>query len=215
MRSDMGNGYNYQQQHPNFHHRRSVNNFMPMLCRVSMRDIKLPKWHERSSSSTGADPSSPKVSCIGQVKRNSRVTGFPTSYKFTPNTTANKTQIHHLKYTKLKKLFSGKHLTTTPTATAASSARITCGRRRPRSASDGNNDYVEDLVKMGEIDPPLPVVIKKKFGPAGGEVNLWMRRSGGTAAAAAAAASSSTLRGLQIQPIHIPSNIHLLPPTTL
>ncbi|CAK9168143.1 unnamed protein product [Ilex paraguariensis] len=200
----MGNGYHQSHlHHQNFHNRST---FLPTLCRVSIKDIKLSRAHSSSSD----DPSSPRVSCMGQVKRNNKVNGFPTPYKFhspTSTTTKAHPHNHHMKYTKLKRLLSGKNLTaTTTTAPAAAIATssgcnsrrgmIICDTRRPRF-----NYHNNVPVNIVELDPPLPVV-RRVEPPATGrdEGNLWKRRSGKMA-----------LKGLQIEQINVPDNQYLPP----
>ncbi|THF98664.1 uncharacterized protein LOC114313938 [Camellia sinensis] len=204
----MGNGYNQQQQQ----HLHERSTYLPMLCSrsrfTSIKDVHLPKcqhhYHHHlhlSSSSKSNDPSSPRVSCMGQVNRNnSRVIGLPTSYRFTTTTT-------NIKYHKLKRLFSGRNLTTTTTTTAAA----TRGRGHIKSSDD--NDYGPAPVNIAALDPPLPVVkrVQQQAVDGGDGVNLWKRRSGGAA-----------LKNLQLQQIHIPNNNnnnnddnHYLQPTTV
>ncbi|KAI3460620.1 hypothetical protein Pfo_017283 [Paulownia fortunei] len=210
----MGNGYDHHSiHHHHYFHQKTI--FLPMFCRLSIKDIKLHNHHKDPISAD--EPSSPKVSCMGQVKRNNRVIGFPAP---TPVTT------HHHKYSKLKKLFSGKTLlppttssmpTTTPGCAAASgggrsgskscrSSREVCvnNLRRLKLKNDGDKceqDCVK-LVNIGELDPPLPVV--KRVAPPGvgrDEVNLWKRRFNGAA-----------LKSLQIEQIRLP-NSNSQPPT--
>ncbi|GFP87604.1 hypothetical protein PHJA_000904100 [Phtheirospermum japonicum] len=158
-----------------------------MFCRLSIKDIITLNHHRKNPISAADEPSSPKVSCMGQVKRNNRVIGFPAAAAgaAVPGATH-----HHryskLKYSKLKKLFSGKTLL-------------------PPTAASGGGAAAASAA-AGEIDPPLPVV--KRAAPprvGGDEVNLWRRRFNGAAA----------LKGLQIEQItRLPnSNICSQPPT--
>ncbi|CAI9764058.1 unnamed protein product [Fraxinus pennsylvanica] len=190
--------------------------FLPMLCKVSIKDIKLNHYKNQSSS---ADPSSPKVSCMGQVKRNNRVISFPTTYRLTAAATsaaAVNHHHHHNKYTKLKKLFSSKALmpATTSTATIATSRR-SCRSSREMCVVDSRKSKIKDQesvkeVNIDELDPPLPVVkrVQQPQAAAAGfggrdEVNLWKRRFGG-----------ATIKSLQIEQIQLP-NDNVLPPTTV
>lgn len=75
----MSNGYKHHHRHRHHHHNQNIHHttttFLPLLCKASTQDIKvqqvvLPKF--------SGDPSSPRVSCIGHVKRSNKVTGFPT-----------------------------------------------------------------------------------------------------------------------------------------
>ncbi|KAM3360877.1 hypothetical protein P3S68_015731 [Capsicum galapagoense] len=197
----MGNGYNNHHEQQLYHHIRngSTTFFLPMLCRLSIKDVKLHNSkHPPPSSSTHSrdnrnEPCSPKVSCMGQVKRNNRVNGFPTTAITGPVNPK-------VKYTKLKKLFSAKNFT-------------------PRNSNDGqvlkrsvtvvdsrkstklNDKLVHVEVNISELDPPLPVVKKVNLAPVDG--GLWKRRSAGAA-----------LKSLQIQQIHLPDHNNLVQPTT-
>ncbi|XP_027090377.1 uncharacterized protein LOC113750232 [Coffea eugenioides] len=217
----MGNGYNY-----NHHlHQQSFynkNSFLPLLCRVSIKDVKLREYKDRSCSFSD-DPSSPKVSCMGKVKKTNRLIGFSTPYRLTAatattaTTTAKTNTNHqgHFKHKKLRRLFSGKNLITSfPATSSSSNTRYGAGNARScreiilrrsgsrRSSKINNDDGGIDHVSISELDPPLPV-IKKVQQPC--EVNLWKRRSGGPA-----------LKSLQIEQIHVPRNNHLpLPAQTV
>ncbi|KAH6763747.1 hypothetical protein C2S51_014996 [Perilla frutescens var. frutescens] len=194
--------------------------FLPMFCRLSIKDVKI----NTAPPISAADPSSPRVSCMGQVKRNNRVTGFPATAA---------TIIaahHHHKHTKPRKVhFSTKTLLPNPPAAAAApsagrksgsrscrSNREMCVRDSRRSSSVANNSYDRDnnyqdcvkvVVDISKMDPPLPVV--KRVAPPQGncrdEVNLWKRRSNG-------------MKSMQIEPINLPGNKFpppLPPPTTV
>ncbi|KAG2709169.1 hypothetical protein I3760_05G226100 [Carya illinoinensis] len=210
----MGNEYN------RFHHQGlhlySRTTFLPILCsRTSMKDVAiLPKWEDRSVSSD--DPLSPKIGCMGQVKRNNRVVGFPTSQKLTlttkhnANSSSSSNSNDSVKYSKLMKLFSCKSLaaTTTATTVTAPATTVRCRSRRRVNMSGAigrkSNHSSENRVSISivDLDPPLPV-IKRVQKPQGEEVdNLWKRRSGGVA-----------LKTLQLQQIHHPK--HHLQPTTV
>ncbi|XP_060192376.1 uncharacterized protein LOC132621913 isoform X2 [Lycium barbarum] len=151
----MGNGYNQhhqqQQQQQLYHHIRNGNNsfFLPMLCKLSIKDVKLQNTKNPSSSnnisSDNNEPCSPKVSCMGQVKRNNRVTGFPTPITGPVNP--------KVKYPKIKKLFSGKNRSSVTVVKESSK------------------------INISELDPPLPVV--KKVKTVNEDGGLWKRRSGG------------------------------------
>ncbi|KAL3641787.1 hypothetical protein CASFOL_012602 [Castilleja foliolosa] len=181
----MGSGYDHRQLHPK-------NIFLPMFCRLSIKDIITLNHHRKNPISAATDePSSPKVSCMGQVKRNNRVVGFPPAAGAT----------HHRRYSKLKRLFSGKTLL--PPATASGGGKTQSKSFRfsgevcvkKQSKLKLKNECEQDCVKVvniGEIDPPLPVV-KRAATPGGccDEVNLWRRRFNGAAA----------LKGLQIEQV--------------
>lgn len=205
----MGNkSYNHHHLH---HHKNASSSpptpptstiFLPLLCRVSIKDtvLNLPKCPKKD------DPSSPKVSCMGQVKRrhnNKLLLPFPTP----PTAT---TATAKVKYTKLKKIFSGKSVFLTTTTTSSVSCRGTSkdqmiDRRRTRSkCKSGDHGHHENgavvvPLNLAELDPPLPVVKKVQQPPCGGVggeegVSLWKRRSGGEG-----------LKGLQIQQFQLPN----------
>jgi len=197
----MGNEYNRFNNHQNQHLDPRAT-FLPMLCsRTSIKDVVLPSWKDRSASFSD-DPLSPKIGCMGQVKRNNRVVGFPvtSSHKHITNNNNNN---NAAKYSKLKKLFSGKNLATPTTVAAAASCRI---RRQVdvNSASEPKSNHrSESCVSVVDMDPPLPVIKRPVQKPEAGEgENLWKRRSGGVA-----------LKTLQLQQIHHPK--HRLQPTTV
>ncbi|OAY58214.1 uncharacterized protein LOC110609700 [Manihot esculenta] len=196
----MGNGYNH---HQNMHlHYKST--FLPMLCsRPSIKDVALPKLEDRSMSFS-TDPLSPKIGCMGQVKRhNNKIVGIPSSNKITITTTRNDTPSSVVKYSKLKRIFSAKN---SFTASIPNSTSTSC-RRRGVNGARGSKiiaDSKENSVSINieNMDPPLPV-IKKLHKPADGEVDtLWKRRSGGVA-----------LKNLQLQKIQL--NSHNIAPTTV
>lgn len=208
----MGNGYNHHHHHQQqqlYHHIRngSTSLFLPMLCRLSIKDVNLHNSKDPCSSTTNLsrdnhnEPSSPKVSCMGQVKRNNRVIGFPTPYKPTSSTPVNPKLV---KYTKLKKLFSAKNFTPRNSAGREILKRsvTVVGSRKFSKLNDRDNGSKIVEVNLSELDPPLPVVKKVKPPPADG--GLWKRRSGGAA-----------LKNLQIQQIHLATDNNLLQPTTV
>lgn len=185
----MGNGYNQHHQQQLYHHIRhgSTSFFLPMLCKLSIKDVKLQNSKTAVSSSasgTHNEPSSPKVSCMGQVKRNNRVIGFPAPYR--QNSSITGPLNSKVKYTKLKRLFS-----------------FTPGDRKSTKVNDRNGSKINVVeLNVSELDPPLPVV--KKVNPAPADGGLWKRRSGGAA-----------LKSLQIQQIHLPIHSTSLQPTTV
>ena len=213
------------------HHQRNTL-FLPMLCsRPSIKDVGLPiRYVNRPSpspaSSSGDDPLSPRISCIGQVKRNNRIIGFPTAHHDRSpltNTTLitttkhkkNDNNSHVVKHSKLKKFFSSKNLTaaavTNPSTVAVSGAgEGGRGRRRRQVVNGGNgscgieskSENCVSEIDIVNMDPPLPVIKKPARGQEGESESLWKRRSGGVA-----------IRGLQLQQIHHPR--HHLQPTTV
>jgi len=115
---------------------------------------------------------------MGQVKINSKIDGFPTSNKLTVTTKNN----NNVKYSKLKRIFSGKNLT----GTTASIARSTAHRRREVMVNGASGPKIDDSkensvsVSIENMDPPLPVIKKVQQPADGGEASsLWKRRSGG------------------------------------
>ena len=145
------------------------------------------------------DPLSPKIGCMGQVKRNNKIVGFPATNKLAITTRNN----NNVKHSRLKRIFSGKNLNGTTT----SIARSTTGLRRSEVVVNGASgpkidDSKENSVSVSieNMDPPLPVV---KRPTKDGETNsLWKRRSGGLA-----------LKNLQLQEIQL--NRSCLAPTTV
>ncbi|CAN4119515.1 unnamed protein product [Withania somnifera] len=204
----MGNGYNHHHHQQLYQHIRngSTSFFLPMLCKLSIKDVKCKNPSSTSTNPSGdnnqKEPSSPKVSCMGQVKRNNRVIGFPTPYKPTSSTAITGPLNSKLKYAKLKKLFSAKNFTPHNNL-HSQSVTFFVSRKSTKQLNhrDHNGSKIVE-VNVSELDPPLPVVRKVKPPPVDG--GLWKRRSGGPA-----------LKSLQIQHIHLPTVTNLLPPTTV
>ncbi|XVF64662.1 hypothetical protein PTKIN_Ptkin09bG0186000 [Pterospermum kingtungense] len=170
-----------------------------MLCsRPSIKDVTLPKWKERSASFSD-DPLSPKISCMGQVKRNNRIVGFPASHKLTITTTKNSFN-NGIKYLKLKKLFSGKNLTSSPPTTTCRRKEVLINNSSSR-LENGDGKENSASINIENMDPPLPVIKRvPKNGEKGDADTLWHRRSRGVA-----------LKSLQLQ--HIQLNRHQEPTT--
>ncbi|KAL0326264.1 UNVERIFIED_CONTAM: hypothetical protein Sradi_5195700 [Sesamum radiatum] len=117
----MGNGYDHRYSiHQQQFHQKSK--FLPIFCRLSIKDVKLNNHYK--DPTTVDEPSSPTVSCVGQVKRNNRVIGFPAT-----STTTSAAANHHHKHTKLKNLFSGKTLLPNTSTINASTTVTAAGRR--------------------------------------------------------------------------------------
>ncbi|CAK9327726.1 unnamed protein product [Citrullus colocynthis] len=203
--------------------------FLPMLCsKPAIKDGRPSRCDRDHSESFSGDPLSPRIGCMGQVKRNNRVAGLPISHRIlitTKNAVLNnKNGNPNVGYFKLKKFFSSKNLLASPSTTgtttrsaAAAAASISTagvndcrGRRRaaPNSAITGRKSVPENgscvSFNVLDLDPPLPVVRRvKKAGEERGEMdNLWKRRSGGI-----------VLQSLQIQQTHLPK--HRLQITTV
>ncbi|KAF2291463.1 hypothetical protein GH714_024454 [Hevea brasiliensis] len=154
-----------------------------MLCsRPSIKDVVLPKLEDRSMSSS-ADPLSPKIGCMGQVKRhNNKIVGFPTSNKFSITTRNDSTPV--VKYSKLRRIFSAKNsfigltMTSTPNTTTSCRRRgekIFNGARGPKIDNSKENSV---SINIEDMDPPLPVIKKVQKPADGAEIDtLWKRRS--------------------------------------
>ncbi|XP_076905118.1 uncharacterized protein LOC143560782 [Bidens hawaiensis] len=127
--------------------------FIPMLCRFSLNDtVQAPN----SNNPPTTDPSLPKLTCIGQIKKKKPI-----------DTKTLQTVKPH---TKLHKLFSGKNL--------ISPAIDTCPvtNRRSKSCNGGNRVPIKCYVSSDDLDldldPPLPVVKCRQES----NVNVWKRR---------------------------------------
>uniref|UniRef100_A0A0R0JLF4 Uncharacterized protein n=1 Tax=Glycine max TaxID=3847 RepID=A0A0R0JLF4_SOYBN len=187
----MGNENHYRHQ---FYYQKST--FLPMLCsRPSIKEVTLPRFRDPSASS-GNDPLSPRISCMGQVKRNNKIAGIPPSHRLTfttkTNTNTNTTSSPIVKYYKLKKLFSGKNfIISTPKPTTATSTISSCRSRQQQISDVPKNQKV-----IEEMDPPLPVVKRVSPLEESKELDsLWKRRSG---------MGRPALKSLQLQQIQDP-----------
>lgn len=187
------------------HDQKSI--FLPMFCRLSIKDVKL----NTAPISAAAEPSSPRVSCMGQVKRNNRVTGYPSAAAIIAAAGA-----HPHKHSKPRKIqyFSTKTLLPNPATAAASGGRKSgsrscrsnreiCTKDSRRAAAKTNCDHDCGKVAaldISKMDPPLPVV--RRAAPPGNSVNIWKRRFDG-------------VKSMQIEPIHLPTKKFQPPPTTV
>ncbi|XP_028775045.1 uncharacterized protein LOC114731948 isoform X2 [Neltuma alba] len=200
-------------RHDHYHkfHHHQTGRFMPMLCsRPSMlEDVTVPRWRNRTASLSD-DPLSPRIGCMGQVKRNNKVVGLPTtsqsrgfiSLNSKCNVSSSTPFSALVKYSKLGKIFYAKNLSTN-TPDTAHTATSCGGKRRDLARNDRNRGESCVTVSIEEMDPPLPVVKRAQKSEAErGAESLWKRRSGGVA-----------LRTLQLQHIHHPR--HLLQPTSV
>ncbi|KAK7321045.1 hypothetical protein VNO77_31169 [Canavalia gladiata] len=190
----------FYHQNLNIHHHRTT--FLPMLCsRPSIKDVSLPQWKDHPGSLSN-DPLSPRIGCMGQVKRHNKIAGLLAT-KSNTNTSTTISISPSIKYSKLKKLFSGKNLTTTPAPAPIASS---CGIRpqvRVNSATVPKNhnhkcSRNENIVPISieNMDPPLPVIKRVQKPEEQRQVDsLWKRRSGGTA-----------LKSLKLQQIHHPKH---------
>ncbi|GAY41698.1 hypothetical protein CUMW_061440 [Citrus unshiu] len=218
----MGNGYNHH-----FQYQRNLNNiqkstFLPMICsRTSIKDVALPRLEDRCASLSKEDPLSPKIGCMGQVKRNNKIIGFPTAttshnsnnnnkqLALTTKTSSNNFNVSDVKYFKLKRFFSVRNIVTysSNNNNNTSCTVSSCRRRetnthgvRPKAAAAGNENKEREActINIAQMDPPLPVVkrVPKPAADQAGDENnnsLWKRRSNGGA-----------LKNLDLQHIQIP-----------
>lgn len=181
-----------------------------MLCsRPSIKDVTLPRLEDKTMT-LSSDPLSPKLGCMGQVKRNNKIVGLPSSNKLT---IASKNDASYIKYSKLKRIFSGRNLgSNTSHSLSAPKSTSTCRRKEVVVLNGGFRtitkcDYSKEScvpISIDEMDPPLPVIKKEpRKGSNEGEADsLWKRRSGGVA-----------LKGLQLQQVQL--NRHQFTPTTV
>lgn len=180
--------------------------FLPIICRLSIKDVE-PNNHHRRRIQTLDVPSSPRVSCIGQVKRDNRITVLPSNVA-TPAPTAN-----HRKQKLKKPRSSGNLLLSTTNGGGGARGGISRNSkekmlvdnsRRIKLTNSGYQDRMK-VVNIGELDPPLPVV--KRVAPPPGvgrdEMNLWRRRC----------LRGAELKSLQIKQKHLPNNNFELPST--
>ncbi|KAG9136468.1 hypothetical protein Leryth_018958 [Lithospermum erythrorhizon] len=226
----MGNGCNNQLQ--NLYQKSS---FFPMLCRLSIKDVSISTYKDHSSSILD-DPSSPKVSCIGQVKKNNRVNSFPsTNYKHSNNnSSADSTPTHHqqhhyMKITKLVNFFSSKNLIDGGNSIAASPSAIikNCKSSRSkscRSRSSSNNNREMMVVAGGKRvcrnvnsvckNGVLEVNIDKLDPPLPVVKKVQQSGGGGDEVNLWQRRRFVAVKSLHIQQIHLP-NDNCDPPTTV
>ncbi|KAK2375734.1 hypothetical protein QL285_076604 [Trifolium repens] len=184
----------FHHQNLHIHHRTT---FLPMLCSRSIKDVSLPQCKNNLRSFSN-DPLSPRISCMGQVKKNNHRISFIAK----SNTYSILSPIG--KYSILKKLFSSKNLNTAPTTATSQSS---CGIRPSRvSVNSGdlsrkyynnqkghrNNEKIVPI-SIENMDPPLPVIKRvRKLENENQVDSLWKRRSAGEAG----------LKNLQLHQIH-------------
>ncbi|KAL4280951.1 hypothetical protein GQ457_03G032860 [Hibiscus cannabinus] len=171
----MGSTYN-RGQNLHFGQQSKGSIFLPMLCSKTSIDkdvvVRLPRWEHKSSD----DPLSPKISCMGQVKRNNRIVGFPALDLAAKINSCNTNKSNNIKYFKLKKLFSGNY-----------------SRRKQGLENGGNGNCGSRSISVENMDPPLPVIKRvPKQGDKGDGGTLWQRRSRGV-----------SLESLQLQQIQV------------
>lgn len=215
--TQMGNGYDHYFQYQRNLHNIQKSTFLPMLCsRTSIKDVALSRLEDRSASFSKEDPLSPKIGCMGQVKRNNKIIGFPTTttttshnnsnnkqLALTAKTSCNNFSVSDVKYFKLKRFFSAKNIATNSCNNNNTSFTVSSCRRsvRPKAAAAAGNENKERevcIINIAQMDPPLPVIkrVPKPAADQEGDENnnsLWKRRSSGGA-----------LKSLDLQRIQIP-----------
>lgn len=173
--------HHHHHHHKNLHPQRNGNPaassssstnkiFLPILCRVSVKDTIA--HHPRTICPKQDDPSSPRVSCMGQVKHHHH------NHHLTPSSTTSTAKPHH-------KIVPGK---TRNNTTKCNQAMVDQRRRRRQVCtrfSTSNNVHdknscgaVVPVLNLAELDPPLPVIRRPCHGD-NKPVSLWRRRSRG------------------------------------
>ncbi|WJX32611.1 hypothetical protein P8452_20914 [Trifolium repens] len=212
----MGN-QNFENQHQFYNHQHK-NTFLPMLCsKPSIKEVNLPR--SRINTPSCNDPLSPRIGCMGQVKRNNKIAGFPSSqYKLLSFNNKSSSIISPVvKYSKLKKLFSGKNLINTPSITTCTSKqKVVVGGNNnsnivnvPKNIQRCvRNENVTICIKIDEMDPPLPVIkrVNKLEEGNKSDNSLWKRRSGSRA---------PPLKSLQVEEIQVQNSMICIQPTTV
>ncbi|CAJ2644284.1 unnamed protein product [Trifolium pratense] len=212
----MGN-QNFENQHQ-FYNNQHKNTFLPMLCsRPSIKEVNLPRCRINTPSCN--DPLSPRIGCMGQVKRNNKIAGFPSSqYKVLSFNNKSSSIISPVvKYSKLKKLFSGKNLINTPsiTTTSTTKQKVVVGGNISNIVNVPKtiqrcvrNENVGVCIKIDEMDPPLPVIkrVNKLEEGNKSDNSLWKRRSGSRV---------PPLKSLQVEEIQVQNSMICIQPTTV
>ncbi|XP_050213506.1 uncharacterized protein LOC126664922 [Mercurialis annua] len=199
----MGNGYNH---HQNLQFQHSKATFLPMLCsRPSIKDVIRPRIKDRTVDFS-SEPLSPKIGCMGQVKRHNKVVGFPSNNNKIIFNSISNINVPVVKYSKLKRFFSVKNINPNCTTTSSTSRGVMVlnngETRRPKFGVSEENIGSDCMIRIEEMDPPLPVVIKKCREEEEVDNTIWKRRSRGL-----------ELKNLQLQRIQL--NTHNLAPTTV
>ncbi|WVY90999.1 hypothetical protein V8G54_036513 [Vigna mungo] len=154
-----------------------------MLCArpSSIKDVSLPQ-----PGSFSNDPLSPRIGCMGQVKRHNKITGLLT----TKTSTTTNIISPSLKYAKLKNLLSGKNLGTTTRPRGTQNSGNVPRSHNKHMCNKRNENVVP--ISIENMDLPLPVIKRVQKPEEERQVDtLWKRRSGGAA-----------LKTLQLQQIH-------------
>lgn len=177
----------HHHHHKNLYHQKNGNpaasssstnkTFLPILCRVSVKDTIA--HHPRTNICPKKDdPSSPRVSCMGQVKHHHHNHHHR---HLTPSSATSTIKHHH-------RIVSEK-----PRKSTNCNQAILIDQRRRRQlctkfATHNNNVHdknscgaVVPVLNMAELDPPLPVIKRlPQSCPGDSEpVSLWKRRSRG------------------------------------
>jgi hypothetical protein len=176
-----GSKYNQQQYKlHDLHYKTSLFLPLPMLCSSSIKNVTIPK----SNSSFSTDPVSPKISCIGQVKKHNNPASSHRQLTITATNRGGRS--NQIKYSKLKGIFSTKSL---PVRS-----------REDNNTRSGSVKKDNKIVNVVDLDPPLPVIKKVFMSRASDDRddgedrninNLYKRRSGGV-----------VLKNLQLKQIH-------------
>ncbi|MQM03254.1 hypothetical protein Taro_036030 [Colocasia esculenta] len=139
----------------------------------SLKSSRPRRSHHRRgthASSAAAEPTSPKVGCMGQIKRDKAAGGGGTP-------------VVSARLLNLRKLFAGRSVFPLPgVAVVASPPRA--ARAKARSGCGG----AAPVICVAELDPPLPVL--KRAAGEDNQVCLWRRRLG----------EEMALEGLHLQP---------------
>ncbi|XP_042514465.1 uncharacterized protein LOC122089082 [Macadamia integrifolia] len=152
-----------------------------MLClRPETKDDYRRKWDNSvvpfsDLDRYGDEPSSPRVGCMGQIKHDNRVVGFPIHQRCNNHNSNGDKK----KCLRLNKVFSCKNLSSSSISNYSNSKRqMMKGDSRKKFYDE--RDYVSNSVI--NLDPPLPVVIRvsPRVSTDGSDaISLWKRRCGG------------------------------------
>ncbi|KAJ4966890.1 hypothetical protein NE237_018739 [Protea cynaroides] len=136
----------------------------------------LPKWDNSvvpfsDLDKYGDDPSSPRVGCMGQIKRDKKVVGFSIHRRCNNNNSNSDKK----KYFKLYKVFYSKNLNISISKYLKKRLMI---KGDSGNKSFDERDYVS--IRVVDWDPPLPVVRPAiRLSTDGNDaISLWKRRCG-------------------------------------
>ncbi|KAK9758210.1 hypothetical protein RND81_01G215600 [Saponaria officinalis] len=216
--------------------------FLPMLCSsTSTKQLKL--THRRCSSSSSSsttvtdDPSSPKVGCMGQVKRNNKVVNFPNIISFTSSSSSSSNSSSNsncstrhrvikchesnaytsnsiIRYYKLIRFFSTKSPTSVISATSgAQKGKIrrknVCRSKVDENVNSCNNKKENDKGNLVNLlDMDPPLPVMKKIVKKQGNDD-----GEDTSSLWKRRSGGAPLKSLRVQVI--PQNISLVPANTV